>query len=218
MRYLPFNRMAAGMAVAIVVALCGMQAMAQQAPPWANVGTKMTPEEIASMAKDTGPSGKDLPPGRGTAKEGERIFMVKCSMCHGMDMKGVKPAPSSGSLFRGDPLVGGKGVPLWGPDGPNPVSRAYHVAYATSLWNAIAISMPYTKPGSLTPDEVYSLVALILAKNEIIKEDMVLDRETLPKVKMPQRDNYLPPKFEDVLDIQKRGCFKTYAVCEPMGR
>src|ERR1017187_3619512 len=129
------------------------------------------------MAKDTGPSGKRLPQGRGTAKEGMPIYFAKCSMCHGTDLKGVTPPPSSGLFYGASALVGGKGLPLWGDNGPNNVSRAMFVAYPTTMWNAIAVSMPFFKPGSLTPNEVYSLVAFILAKNEIIKEDDVMDIE-----------------------------------------
>ena len=41
------------------------------------------------------------------------------------------------------------------------------------------------KEGTLKPDEVYSLTAYLLFLNEVIPEDQVLDRQSLPKVKMP---------------------------------
>jgi hypothetical protein len=220
MRYLPFRQIVA--VTALVVAGCVV--VLAQAPKWGEIGKPMTQDEINSMAKDSGPSGKGLPPGRGTAKQGEQIYMTKCSMCHGIDMKGKQALPGSLDFVQGladvaPALVGGKGEPVYGPNGPaTSLSRAWYAAYPTTMWNIIAVSMPFFKPGSLSPDEVYSLVALILAKNEIIKEDMVLDRETLPKVKMPRRDDYVPANFDDILDIQKRGCWKTYAICEPMGQ
>ena len=210
MQYLPFKHFMAGMVFASIACVTVLA----QKSPWSDVGTTMTPEEVRTQAKGTGPSGKDLPPGRGTAKEGAQIFMVKCSMCHGQDLKGVNPPPGSGIILRGPSLVGGKGVPLWANGAPSPgVSKAYYTAYATTLWNAVAISMPFFKPGSLTPNEVYSLVAYILYKNEFFKEDAVLDRETLPKVQLPQRENHIPAKLEDISDIEKRGCYKTYGVC-----
>jgi mono/diheme cytochrome c family protein len=215
MRSLRFKQFVAVMALA---ASAGCVAALAQAPKWNEIGQPMTADEMKAMAKDSGPSGKDLPPGRGTAKEGERIYMTRCSMCHGIDLKGHNAAPGSLDFLQGAALVGGKGVPLYGPNGPSSVSRAWYAAYPTTMWNIIAISMPFFKPGSLSTDEVYSLVAFILAKNEIIKEDMVMDRETLPKVKMPRHDDYVPANFDDILDINKRACFKTYAICEPMGQ
>ncbi len=48
--------------------------------------------------------------------------------------------------------------------------------------------MPFAEPGSLTDDEVYSLVVYFLHLNDVISEDAVMDRTTLPKVQMPARD------------------------------
>jgi hypothetical protein len=45
--------------------------------------------------------------------------------------------------------------------------------------------MPLNREGTLTADEVYSLTAYLLFINQVIPEDQVLDRESLPKVKMP---------------------------------
>jgi cytochrome c len=44
------------------------------------------------------------------------------------------------------------------------------------------------RDGTLTPDEVYALTAFILFKNNIIREDEVMNAETLPRVRMPKRD------------------------------
>ena len=216
---MPWCRPAQVVAAAILLAgVGGVVTLAQSKPPaWGDVGTPMTPDEIKAMPMATGPSGKDLPPGSGTAKQGEQIFAQKCAMCHGQNLEGYTPPPGSGIVTGAAALVGGTGLPLWGKDGITPgISRANYAAYATTLWNSIAISMPAYRPGSLTAQEVYSLVALILAKNEIIKQDMALDRISLPEVKMPQRDNYIPANFDDILDVMKRGCYKTYAICEPM--
>ena len=211
MRYSPFKFFVS--VIALFTGAACVSALAQT-HDYSGIGNTPTPEEIRGEAKGTGPSGKDLPLGRGTAKQGAQIFAVKCSMCHGLNLEGVTPPPSSGSILRGPSLVGGKGVILWGSRGPNPgVSKAYYTAFATTIWNAVAISMPFFKPGSLAPDEAYSLVAYILFKNELIQEDQVMDRETLPKVQLPQRNNHIPVKLEDIPDIEKRACFKTYGVC-----
>jgi cytochrome c len=52
--------------------------------------------------------------------------------------------------------------------------------------------MPATAPGTLTADETYSLVAWLLAKNQVITTDAVVDAETLPRIRMPARDRFVP--------------------------
>ena len=51
--------------------------------------------------------------------------------------------------------------------------------------------MPWQAPRTLTDDEVYALTAYILALNKLIGENDVMNAETLPKVKMPNRDNFI---------------------------
>ena len=51
--------------------------------------------------------------------------------------------------------------------------------------------MPWTSPRTLTDDEVYALTAYILAINKLIGESDVMTAQTLPKVKMPNRDNFI---------------------------
>jgi hypothetical protein len=67
-------------------------------------------------------------------------------------------------------------------------------------------------PGTLKADEVYGITALVLFKNGLIKEDDVMDRETLPKVQMPNR-NAFPASDEIYMDMKKRGCWKTFGDC-----
>jgi S-disulfanyl-L-cysteine oxidoreductase SoxD len=51
--------------------------------------------------------------------------------------------------------------------------------------------MPWGAPKSLTDQEVYSLTAYILHLNGIISEADVINAQTLPKVQMPNRDNFI---------------------------
>jgi cytochrome c len=51
--------------------------------------------------------------------------------------------------------------------------------------------MPWQQPKTLTNDEVYALTAYILALNKIIDENDAMNAETLPKVKMPNRDGFI---------------------------
>jgi cytochrome c len=52
-------------------------------------------------------------------------------------------------------------------------------------------SMPYPIPKTLTSDELYALSAYILFLNKIVGEDEVMDANSLPRVKMPNRDNFI---------------------------
>jgi hypothetical protein len=52
-------------------------------------------------------------------------------------------------------------------------------------------AMPYTMPKTLSNEELYALSAYILALNKIIGEDEVMDAKSLPRVKMPNRDNFI---------------------------
>jgi cytochrome c len=72
-----------------------------------------------------------------------------------------------------------------------------HSPLATVIWDYINRGMPLGKEGSLTPNEVYSLTAFLLYRNDVIKEDEVMDARSLPKVTMPNRDGAaMPPKWE----------------------
>ena len=62
--------------------------------------------------------------------------------------------------------------------------------FATIVWDFIHRGMPLGREGSLPVDEVYALTAYLLALNKVIPEDTVLDKESLPKVKMPIGDDY----------------------------
>lgn len=162
----------------MVLATC-VAGLAQTRPY--NVGSTPSPEEIKAMDGLVGPSGKELPPGSGTATDGAKIYAQKCAACHGRNGEGARGL--------GPRLVGGKGS-LTTPDPVETVGSSY--PFATTLWTYINRSMPATKPGSLSADEVYALSAFVLYRNEIIQESDVLDAKTLPKIQMPNRDGFVP--------------------------
>ena len=62
--------------------------------PFPNVGTPLSEKEIKSFDRIIGPEGKELPVGRGTAKEGEAIYKARCEVCHGVNGEGGHPPPS----------------------------------------------------------------------------------------------------------------------------
>ena len=73
---------------------------------------------------------------------------------------------------------------------PDTGIMALRSPYAVTLWDYINRGMPLFKEGTLKPDEVYSLTAFLLAKNEVIKEGEVMDAQSLPKVKMPNVNGF----------------------------
>jgi cytochrome c len=51
--------------------------------------------------------------------------------------------------------------------------------------------MPFPESKSLNADEVYAVSAYILNLNGIIGPNDVLDAQSLPKVRMPNRDGFV---------------------------
>jgi cytochrome c len=140
------------------------------------------------------------------------IYYAKCVMCHGANLEGVKWDPMKFSPFMGTRLGGGNGLPAYKAPPDRITTLAYSAPWATVIFNTIAVEMPFLHPGTLKVDEVYSLTALVLFKNGLIKEDDVMDRTTLPKVQMPNRNAY-PASDEIYMDMKKRGCIEKYGIC-----
>ncbi|HLH88240.1 MAG TPA: cytochrome c [Xanthobacteraceae bacterium] len=129
------------------------------------------------------PNGVGLPAGHGTPQEGAKVYAEKCSACHGEQGRGGV-APFYPALVGGAPLTNGIETPK---------TIANYYAYATTIFDYVRRAMPYNAPRSLRDDEVYALTAYILSLNKLIGENDVMDAQTLPKVKMPNRDNFIMP-------------------------
>ena len=143
-----------------------------------HLGTPVDSATVATWDFSIPPSGKGLPAGQGSVAEGQLIYGQKCVMCHGVNGSG-KPA---------DPLTGGIGT----LSSSKPVRTvASYWPYATTLFDYIRRAMPIAQPRSLSNHEVYALVAYILSVNGIVKKDAVMDADSLPKVKMPNRDGFI---------------------------
>jgi cytochrome c len=147
------------------------------------IGRTATPDEIRAVDIDVMPSGTGLPDGRGTVAEGAAIYAAKCASCHG---KGGEGGPF-------DRLVGrdaGEGF-AFAKDTRLVKTIGNYWPYATTLYDYTARTMPFMQPGTLTPNEVYGVVAYLLALNKIVPEDAVMDQKSLPKVVMPARDRFV---------------------------
>jgi mono/diheme cytochrome c family protein len=152
--------------------------------PTYGLGSTPSAEQIRAWDITISDEGKDLPAGSGTPDEGAKIYMQKCAACHGPNGSGgLAPAVVKSNT----PTATGR---------PRRV-MVTRVPFAPVLWGYINSAMPMRMgPGTLKPDEVYSLTAFLLYKNDVINENDVLDAETLPKVKMPNRDGFIPPPTE----------------------
>ena len=142
-----------------------------------NLGKPIDPRDIAPWDISIMPDGTGLPAGSGTPAQGAPIFAQKCAACHGENGKGGIAAPVTAYAPRAT-LDGGKSIANFWP-------------YATTLFDFIRRAMPYNKPHSLKDDEVYALTAYLLRLNNLIGENDVIDAKSLPKVKMPNRDNFI---------------------------
>jgi mono/diheme cytochrome c family protein len=149
-------------------------------------GRRATPDEIKLWDIDVRPDGKGLPEGSGTVVHGKSVFEDNCAACHGANGKdGIK-----------DRLVGGQGT--LASDKPIKTVGSFW-PYATTLFDYIRRAMPYQAPGSLNVDDTYAVAAYILSLNGILPTDGKLDKVSLPKIKMPNRDGFIPePEFRKI--------------------
>ena len=157
--------------------LMGVSALAQS--PTYGVGRTPTAEEIRAWDISIGPDGAELPPGRGTAKEGAQVYVkTGCAGCHGATgIEGRAPVLKSKAGPEVETWARGRILPVRSP-------------FATTVWDYINRAMPLNREGTLTADQVYALTAFLLYINGVIGEDEVLDEKSLPKVKMPLGDAY----------------------------
>ena len=144
------------------------------------LGQQIAPADIAPWDISIGPDGAGLPPGSGTARQGESVYVARCQACHGVK-GGGKP---------NDRLVGGLGTLAAGK--PPVKSVGSYWPYATTLFDYVNRAMPFQDSKSLSADEVYAVSAYILSLNGVIGADEVLDAQSLPRVRMPNRDGFIP--------------------------
>jgi S-disulfanyl-L-cysteine oxidoreductase SoxD len=143
-----------------------------------NLGKPIDEAAIAPWDISILPDGTGLPKGSGTPAQGAPIFAEKCAACHGDNGKGGEAA----ALVSDRELAG--------------ISAAQKTIrnfwpYSTTIFDFVRRAMPAQMPHSLTDDEVYALTAYILAENKLIGANDTMDAQSLPKVKMPNRDNFI---------------------------
>jgi mono/diheme cytochrome c family protein len=165
------------LALAAALVLCLSVADAADVPRF---GQPIASSDLAPWDISIAPDGVGLPPGSGTPAQGATVYAERgCALCHGEKGGG---GPSG-------PLVGGG--PLNSTDRDPVKLIGNYWPYATTIFDFTRRAMPWQSPKTLTDNEVYALTAYILALNKIIGENDVINAETLPKVKMPNRDGFI---------------------------
>jgi S-disulfanyl-L-cysteine oxidoreductase SoxD len=144
-----------------------------------HLGKPIDEAAIANWDISILPDGTGLPKGGGTPAQGAPIFAEKCSACHGDNGKGGQAAAA---------VVSDREIA--GISASNKTIKNFW-PYATTIFDFVRRAMPFQMPHSLMDDEVYALTAYILAENKLIGANEVMNAETLPKVKMPNRDNFI---------------------------
>jgi len=140
--------------------------------PHLNLGRIAAADEIAAWDVDVGPDGVGLPPGSGRPDEGAAVYASQCASCHGPEGRSGSP-PLAGAASKRNTIGN-----YW--------------PWATTLFDYIRRAMPAQSPGTLSDDEVYALTAHLLYLNGVIDADATIDAQSLPRIRMPARDRFVP--------------------------
>ncbi len=165
--------------LSVIAAALSASASAQEHHPagYFGYGATPSPAQISGWAIAARPDGQGLPPGRGDVDKGADVYAAQCAACHGTFGEGEARYPK---------LTGGS----LGGDRPEPTVGTYW-PFATTLFDYINRAMPFPSPHQLSADDVYAITAYILNVNNIVDNNFVADRDSLPKVKMPNRDRFI---------------------------
>jgi cytochrome c len=107
------------------------------------------------------------------AEEGGKLFGKHCAKCHGKAGEGTKKGPA---------VVGKDALPLDPPTGAK--VRKTQFATAQDVAAFVAAKMPANKPGSLTADEYYAILAFDLKANGVDVSNKKIDPTTAAAIKL----------------------------------
>jgi len=143
------------------------------------LGRVATQNEITGWDIDVRPDGQGLPAGRGTALEGEEVYLERCASCHGEFAEGAGRFPV---------LIGGEDS-LASHDPVKTISSYW--PYASTLFDYVYRAMPFGDAQSLTPDEVYAITAFLLNANDLMEEDQELNQDNFADVLLPNQEGFV---------------------------
>ena len=156
------------------------------------LGRPALPEEIAAWNIDVRADGEGLPPGKGSVKEGEELFLQNCATCHGEFGEGAGRWPV---------LAGGRGTLK--SERPEKTIGSFW-PYASTVYDYVHRAMPFGSNLSLTPDQTYAIVAYLLNLNDLVAEDFVLSKDNFPKVDLPNEANF----YDDDRETSEKAFWK----------
>ena len=147
--------------------------------PIPGIGRAATTQDIAGWDIAVRGDGLGLPPGRGSVRDGEELYVQHCAACHGDFGEGVQRWPA---------LMGGRGSLT--TEQPRRTIGSYW-QHAPVVFDYIRRAMPYQAPQSLTNDEYYAITAYVLHLNELLPDDATLDRDSLARLRLPNQDGFV---------------------------
>lgn len=171
-----FKHTTLSLALSACLSLVPCSNSASEATP--ALGTPVTQSQLSGFDLIVPPDGAGLPPGQGTAAQGEMVFQARCQACHGASGEGLTSATV---------LVGGS----MQSEGPPLRTVGSYWPHATTVFDFIRRAMPADAPKSLSDTEVYQVTAYVLFLNGIIERDQVVDASSLPSISMPNRGGFI---------------------------
>lgn len=176
------------LAALVVCAGCKLDArddyLGDKDPHRFGIGQPASAADIAAENGDVSPNGEGLPAGSGTPEEGASIYAGACASCHGANGEGKPGAYPQ--------LLGGPKDPVdFDKDARIPRTIGNYWPYATTLYDYIHRAMPFTAPGTLTPDQTYAVTAFLLSREGIIPPGTRLDAKSLTAIQMPARKMFV---------------------------
>lgn len=126
---------------------------------------------IASFAAIS--SAEKTKAGKSQADDGAKLYKQHCASCHGDAGQGTKNAP---------PVVGKSALPLDPPATATVRKMQFHTAQDVAQF--VAKNMPAKKPGSLTTDQYYDILAFDLKANGVDVSKTKIDPMTAAEIKL----------------------------------
>ena len=181
------------MTVVLVAALLSLSPLAFAESKKLGIGREASPQEIAGWDIAIRPDGRGLPPGKGTVKEGEALYLERCAACHG---------EFGESAGRWPILAGGEGT----LSSHDPVrSIGSYWPYAATVMDYIRRAMPFGNAQSLSNDELYAVTAYVLFLNDAIKDEgFELSRDNFPSIRLPNEPRF----FDDDREVAEKDFWK----------
>jgi cytochrome c len=107
------------------------------------------------------------------AQEGGKLFEKNCAKCHGNEGQGTKKAPA---------VVGKEALPLDPPATAKLRKTQFHTAQDVAEF--VSTKMPANKPGSLSADQYYAILAFDLQANGVDVSGKKIDPTTAATIKL----------------------------------